>query len=393
MRPFLSLVILLATAPLATAQDSTPLSTGRLSEHWKVLQGEWQPGDNEISGKARPGTVATLVSKKSYADFELELEHKMQGNGITTIHFRTHSMPAQAARDGSPTPANQLYGLTVSIDPNLQKSSPAKIDRTGDQIRVRLPQVSAEWNRLTVRAVDDRIRIDTGVGPPVIISSERFIAGAIALEINAAAADDSEVQFRNIEIKDEGRSGKWRPLFNGKDLDGWVEWGEEKWEVKDGVIYGSSGPKKSEGYLATKRTWKDFRVRGKFKMFGAGNFGLFYHSTIRLRPRDNYPLISGLQGEVEPSYPGSTGWVYESYKRGWLVQPDHASMEAHALRPDEWNEIEIRSLANHLTTWVNGIRVLDLVDKGQLLTEGFFALQLHTGGVEGIAWKDLYVEE
>ncbi len=94
---------------------------------------------------------------------------------------------------------------------------------------------------------------------------------------------------------------------------------------------------------------------------------------------------------MEPGFPGSSGWVYESYKRGWLVEPKHDTMPAVALRPGEWNEIEIRTQSNHVTTWINGIRVLDLVDEGQQLFEGSFALQLHSGGADGISWKDLYV--
>ena len=63
------------------------------------------------------------------------------------------------------------------------------------------------------------------------------------------------------------------------------------------MIDGHSGPKKSEGYLGTVETFKDFRVRGTFKMLGSGNYGLFYHSSITLKD-DGYPVISGLQGEV-----------------------------------------------------------------------------------------------
>ena len=61
------------------------------------------------------------------------------------------------------------------------------------------------------------------------------------------------------------------------------------------------------------------------------------------------------------------------------------------MRVGTWNEIEIRTQGNHVTTWVNGIRVLDLEDSGQKLFEGSFALQLHTGGADGIGWKDLFL--
>jgi hypothetical protein len=127
-------------------------------------------------------------------------------------------------------------------------------------------------------------------------------------------------------------------------------------------------------------------------MLGDGNYGLFYHSAVTLRD-DGYPEIAGVQGEVEPSYPGSTGWVYESYRRGWLIQPDKTSPAACLLRPGQWNSIEIRSHGNRLSTWVNGYRVIDWIDRAPQLFAGSFALQLHTGEGAGIDWRALYVTQ
>ena len=132
-------------------------------------------------------------------------------------------------------------------------------------------------------------------------------------------------------------------------------------------------------------------MRGEFKMLGDGNYGLFYHSTIRLRENDGYPLISGVQGEVMPGRPAQTGRLYESYKRGWLMEQDHSDIGSWALREGEWNTIEIRNKGNRVTTWVNGIRVVDFSDLTPQLFEGSFALQLHTGEGAGIDWRGLFV--
>ena len=162
--------------------------------------------------------------------------------------------------------------------------------------------------------------------------------------------------------------------------------------MTDGAIEGRRGPKMSEGYLATEETWKDFRVRGEFNMRGDGNYGLFYHSRIRLRD-DGYPLISGVQGEVMPGCPAETGRHYESYRRGWLMAKDHDDVGSWALREGAWNVIEIRSVGNHVTSWVNGIRVTDFFDSAPQVFEGSFALQLHTGEGAGIDWRGLYVQD
>ncbi len=94
---------------------------------------------------------------------------------------------------------------------------------------------------------------------------------------------------------------------------------------------------------------------------------------------------------MAPDYPGPTGWHYESYRRGWIVEPDPATVPAYALRPGEWNEIEIRSEGNRISSWVNGFRVLELLDSEPQVFEGFFALQLHAGKGDGIDWRELHV--
>lgn len=44
---------------------------------------------------------------------------------------------------------------------------------------------------------------------------------------------------------------RWKSLFNGKDLSGWVIHGTEKWYAKNGELICESGPDKEYGYLAT----------------------------------------------------------------------------------------------------------------------------------------------
>lgn len=42
-------------------------------------------------------------------------------------------------------------------------------------------------------------------------------------------------------------------LFNGENLDGWINHGEEKWYVEDGELICESGPKGEYGYLSTEK--------------------------------------------------------------------------------------------------------------------------------------------
>ena len=55
-----------------------------------------------------------------------------------------------------------------------------------------------------------------------------------------------------------------KPIFNGKDLDGWKIYGTEKWYVEDGLLFCESGPDKGYGYLATEKFYKDFELELEF---------------------------------------------------------------------------------------------------------------------------------
>lgn len=406
MRYILLLVVMVCATAHATGaavQDWESLTPDGTLAGWRILSGEWRIEDGVIIGKAAKGENCWMIYEaREFSDFEVEFEFRTQTPTNGGLQFRSHWLPRMpiASGESAEQAPRLMYGYQANVETRLRTATGRLIDENGRGPLVEEAAKDAvatlrqrDWNRMRVAARGPKIEIYLHDVLAASYEDEAFIRGFLALQAFAwqSEGDFVEVEYRNLRVKDYGRDGNWRALFDGATLNGWKEWGEEEWNVQDGVIYGKSGPKRSEGYLATLETFKDFRVRGGFKMLGAGNYGLFYHSTIHLRD-DGYPVIAGLQGEVEPGFPGSSGWIFESYQRGWLVQPDPNVLPAVALRPGAWNEIEIRTRGSHVTTWVNGIRVLNFEDGDQRLFEGSFALQLHEAGADGIAWKDLYVE-
>ena len=398
---FIGLIALGALPGFAAEWES--LTPGNSLDGWRILSGEWRiTDDGTIIGKADKDVNGwILYERRPFADFEISLEFRTPTPTNGGVQVRSHWLPRMPLEEGETVDAapRQMYGYQANVETRRRTGTGTIMEENGRGYLAE-PSVDAaktlkqrDWNAMRVSVRGGTIEVYLHDVLACSVEDEAFINGYVALQVYPFQTEDPfhEIEYRNVQVKDFGREGNWRALFDGASLAGWKEWGEEEWKVEEGAIWGTSGPKKSEGYLATEEIFKDFRVRGTFKMTGDGNYGLFYHSTIKLREDDGYPLIAGLQGEVEPGFPGSTGWVYESYQRGWLVKPDPATMQATALRVGEWNEIEIRSRANHVTTWVNGICVLDLEDDDQRLFEGSFALQLHTGGAEGIGWKDLFV--
>src|SRR5690606_23616317 len=143
-----------------------------------------------------------------------------------------------------------------------------------------------------------------------------------------------------------GFAQEFTSLFNGKDLTGWTIHGTEKWYVEDGTLVCESGPDEQYGYLSTDKEYKDFVLEVEFKLEANGNSGVFIRSDIE------GTTISGWQVEVAP--PGnSTAGIYESYGRGWLIQPD-PELENKQLDPEGWNKMKIRAEGGHITTWLNG---------------------------------------
>ncbi len=169
-------------------------------------------------------------------------------------------------------------------------------------------------------------------------------------------------------------------LFNGKNLDGWTIYGTEKWYVdKDGTLVCESGPDKKYGYLATNKKYKNFLLTVHFKQEKDGNSGIFFHSSIKGRK------ISGWQAEVAP--PGLyTGGIYESYERGWLIKP---SKDKGDVKMHHWNRMKVRVNGDTVDTWLNGEKMIHLVDKKIGAANGKIALQIHAGGGIKVRWKEL----
>lgn len=176
---------------------------------------------------------------------------------------------------------------------------------------------------------------------------------------------------------------KAKSIFNGKNLKGWTAHGTEKWYVENGELVCESGPDKQYGYLSTNKAYKNFELTLKFKQEANGNSGVFFRSSIE------GTKISGWQCEVAPLN-SHTGGIYESYGRGWLIQPKPE--DEKWLKVDEWNELKLVVKGDEVTTFLNGHQMIYIKDEKIGKGEGFIALQIHDGGGIKVRWKDLKVK-
>jgi hypothetical protein len=178
-------------------------------------------------------------------------------------------------------------------------------------------------------------------------------------------------------------SQKTEKLFNGKDLTGWKVYGTEKWFVEKGELICESGPDKQYGYLATEKEYKDFELTLEFFQESNGNSGVFFHCSIE------GTKITGWQAEVAPLN-SHTGGIYESYGRGWLIQPK-VELEKF-LKVGEWNKMKVVVKGNKVTTWLNGQQMITLDDEKIGSATGKIALQIHDGGGVRVKWRKIMVK-
>ena len=173
-------------------------------------------------------------------------------------------------------------------------------------------------------------------------------------------------------------------IFNGKDLDGWLVHGSEKWYVDEGELICESGPDEKYGYLSTVKFYNDFILTLDFKQESNGNSGVFFRSRIE------GTKISGWQVEVAPPK-NNSGGIYESYGRGWLIKPD--LKKDNILKMGKWNHMKIKVVGSSVITWLNGTKMVELEDKKIGQGKGAIALQIHDGGGIKVRWKNIRIKE
>jgi len=173
------------------------------------------------------------------------------------------------------------------------------------------------------------------------------------------------------------------PLFDGKTLDGWHTLPGGKWEVKDGVIVGTSEKSESRhGLLVTDKTFSDFTVQTKFKVV-KGNSGFYFRSE----KVDHRVGVHGFQADVDNS--NKVSGLYETGGRAWVKQPDPKLIEK-IYKPDDWNQMTVTAVGGDITGSLNGHKTVEVQDDPGR-RQGHIAFQLHGGTDMEVLFKDVVI--
>jgi hypothetical protein len=170
-------------------------------------------------------------------------------------------------------------------------------------------------------------------------------------------------------------------LFNGRDLTGWRQIGDARWEIDNGELVGSIGGG-SQSFLATEAEYADFVLELELKNELPGNSGVQVRSHQNEKGR-----VFGYQIEIDPSERAWSGGLYDEGRRGWLFDLKDAPEARAAFRNGDWNHYRIELRGNSIRTWVNGVPAVDTTDEAD--ASGFIALQVHSGNNTRLRFRNV----
>jgi hypothetical protein len=349
------------------------------------------------TGGDEDGFGGDIITKEQYENFEFKVDFMVSDTGNSGILYRVREIEDMAIWQNAHE--YQILDDSTYIDMgNMDMNT----HLTGDNYDL-IPSIGryskplGEWNtaRIVLRGnhiqhylndnLCNELTIGTAIWDTLVQRSKfngypnfgRFASGHIGLQDHGHL-----IKFKNLKIKPLPSS--FISIFNGENLDGWTIYGTEKWYVEDDLLVCASGPDEQYGYLATDKSYKNFDLTLEFKQEADGNSGVFFRSSIE------GTKIAGWQAEVAP--PGLyTGGIYESYGRGWLIQPD--STLDRSLKMGDWNKMRIYVNRNHVITWLNGTQMVNFHDNKIGEASGSIALQIHDGGGIKVKWRDIKVKE
>jgi hypothetical protein len=206
----------------------------------------------------------------------------------------------------------------------------------------------------------------TRADPPVRDAATRQIAAA-----------------KERDAADQEAKDGFRPLFNGRDLDGW-DGDPRLWRVADGVIVGSTEGVTlgTNSFLVTKQGFGDFHLKAQVKLRN-------HNSGIQFRS-EALPgwVVRGLQGDMAEN--NHWGSVYdERGKRGIMVNGWTGKAEK-VVRANDWNDYEVICNGDLIQIKVNGLLTAELRDTTRM--NGVIALQLHRGPAMEAQFRNLRIK-
>jgi HEAT repeat protein len=373
------------------AQWQSPFD-GSTLDGWVKRGGKalYRAEDGAIVGTSvRGGPNTFLCTEKTYSDFVLELDFKVESGLNSGVQIRSQSYKAYSK--------GRVHGYQVEIDPSARAYSGGIYDEarrgwlydlSGNE-PARKAFKKGEWNHFRIEAVGPSIKTWINDVPAANLVDAMTPSGFIALQVHGTDKDKPmEVRWRNIRIKevagpaDVPARPAAPPTISLNNLEAWREptsaWmivgdtfkdpdNERRLAWKAGTGVAVNGPRGASRHLFTKIEHADIEAHVEFMVPKGSNSGVYFQGRYEIQVFDSW-------GVEKPKH-SDCGGIYQRWhdekewkqkERGYEGRPPRVNVSR---KPGEWQSFDVIFRAPRFD------------DNGNKIANAMFVKVVHNGTV------------
>ena len=380
------------------------LFDGSSLDGWHQLGGDSQyhAENGVIVGTAITGfDNSSLTTHKTYGDFILELDVKVDPGLNSGVQFRSQS------RDGD----ERVHGYQLEIDSSSRRWSGGIYDegRRGwlyslsRNSRARSAFSFSTWNHMRVEVIGTSIRSWVNGIPAADLIDDLTLDGFIGLQVQSIGDDLNkeglQVRWKNIRIKTDGLNSfktpenndieqfsylkneltpreikeGWELLWDGQTTAGWKSakrdgFPEKGWNINNGVlsVLSSGGAEaRNGGDIITVREFSSFELELDFRFTPGANSGIKYFVDPDLLKGEGSAIGLEVQILDDDLHPDAKKGISGNRTIGSLYdlitavnQSEPQSSLKRVNPPGQWNRARIVVRGDYIEHWLNNILVV-----------------------------------
>lgn len=388
---------------LAVAQHKAqwqPLFDGKTLKGWKEINGKalYEAKNGEIVGTSVPESPNSfLATEKTYGDFILELELKLDADMNYGIQFRSESTEDYDH--------GRVHGYQMEVDPSDRAWSGGIYDeaRRGWLYPLELNPAAKtafkkrDWNKYRIECRGSEIRTWINGIPCAHLIDDMTLKGFIALQVHQIYKPEDkgkEIHWRNLRIMENPDASQYSPydkiyvvndvpnnlspqekqngyqlLWDGKTFNGWRGFNMKTspttgWTIDNGVLtihQSTGGEEGSGGDIVTIKEYGAFEMDFDFKITEGANSGVKYFVKEDYDTKGKSAI--GLEYQVldDEHHPdaklGRDGDRTASSLYDLIPRKDN---KLALKKIGEWNHGRIIVMPNnHVEHWLNGFKMVE----------------------------------